>query len=73
MFELCMKYRQFPPGTLQVEEETWRSSVGKWGKERQVSTGKQWDCLTHSIQLKSLQMAQHYVLAISELLTLFCA
>lgn len=33
MFEFCMKYRQFPPGTLQVEEEAWRSSVGKWEKE----------------------------------------
>lgn len=69
MFELCMKYRQFPPGTLQVEEETWSSSVGNWERERQVSTGTQWDCPTHSIKLKSLQMAQHYVLAFQS----FCA
>lgn len=44
----------------------WRKKLGDplWGSgKRKVSTGKQWDCLTHSIKLRSLQMAQHYVLA----------
>lgn len=62
MFELSVKYCQFPPGTLQVEEETPRPSMERQEKERQVFTGKQWDHLTHSIKLMSLQMAQHRVL-----------
>lgn len=46
-----------------MEEETLRSSVERREKERQIFTGEQWDGLTHSVKLLSLQMAQHYVLA----------
>lgn len=71
MFELCMKYRQFPPGTLQVEEETWRSSVGKWKKE---SLHRETMGLPHPLyQAQVIANGSALCSGISELQILFCA
>lgn len=53
----------------------WRKKLGDllWGSgKRKVSTGKQWDCLTHSIKLRSLQMAPALCSGTSELQTVLC-